>query len=462
MRICKKSNRDSGFSIVEIALVLIIFGFVTSLALTALGRYTEHARIARTQNALENSTNIINDFKGNTGFYPCPARLDLAPGEQGYGFEITDATENPGITLTDYAREGRNNLNPLDPSDSGNEQYYFGTIPFNTILNDPSLSLLATDDLSFSGKDSLDGWGSKITYVVSRHLCDAAYAQANNILGNAEGVLDVVTEATCTSEQDGSIVPQSVLPGGCDGDDRRYAQFVLISHGETARGAYNEQGNRGENCFDVIEQVLPGDPNYGANPAGDAWFNGTPSERKNCNYDRPDIGGIRNGEFFIGVRSEGNDSSYYDDYIRFHYEDEFQIWGSATSLTQTLPDGVTTVEISRMKNVNQGNIGIGLNEPEEVLHVNGDMQAFDIEAESFCADINNGICMPSDTLTTTGIVCTDGEVMQSISENEPNCVDPFAGLDFTCALPNERLNTIRSNGSYRCCDQSTGVCNDYP
>lgn len=448
-------NKQSGFSIVEIALVLIIFGFVSSIVLLALRTYTEQARITKTRDAIENSSNIINSFNGENGVYPCPAPLNLAPNAPGYGVSMA------GAAIAANSRIGRNDIN----GDGINEQYVYGAVPFNTIINDPVLSLSTTDDLSFSGKDSLDGWGNKIVYIVSRHLCDPAYAAATGITGNPEGVLDVVTEATCTSvnpaDAPGTLVPQSVLPGDCNADNRRYAQFVVISHGETGRGAFNENGQRGENCFDVLQQLPAGDPGLGPQGVGD-WFNNFASDRKNCKYDRPDVAGVRNGEFFYGLRSEGDDRTYYDDYIKFFYEDNYQIFGSATNLTQILPNG-TTVDIPRMQNVNTGEIGIGLQDPQEVLHINGDLQAFDIEADEFCADIDNGVCMPVDVLTTTGIVCPNGEAMQSIELNSVNCTDPFAGLNFTCPLPNERLRLVSSDGTFECCDPTVlpVVCNSY-
>jgi len=442
-------GKQNGFSLVELALVLIIFGFTTSLVLLALGSYTKQARITKTTEAINKSSAVLVSFKGNSGRLPCPAPLNLAPGAAGFGEEMT-------VFDNSNTRRGRNDID----LDGINDDYVFGAIPTETIKNDPTLRLLSTEDLNFATSDGLDGWSNKLVYVVSRHLCDTAHP----LYANPQGVLDVITEATCTSVIDGSDVPQSVLPGSCDGDDRRYAQFVIMSMGENARGAWTEGGIPVENCIDGTVTILnPGDPGFGGIAGNTDWFNGFPSDRKNCKYDQPDIGSARNGEFFFGLTSLADDRTYYDDFIKFYYEDNFQVFSSASSLAATAPDG-TTFEISRMQNVNTGDIGIGLQNPEEILHINGDLQAFDIEADQFCTDTGSATpCMPPETLTTPGISCAPGEAITSIELNNVNCADPYAGLDFTCPLTNERLNWIYSDGSFTCCDVSVSpiVCTDY-
>lgn len=443
-------KKENGFSLVEIALVLLIFGFVSSFVLVALRTYTERVQVTRTQDAVSNSRTILRTFESENGRFPCPAPLNVGPGNPAYGVEMA------GAALAANARQGRNDLD----GDGVNDDYVFGAVPHVTIMNDPTLSLFSTEDLNFAAKDGIDGYGNKVLYVVSRHLCEAG----NPLAGNPEGVLDVVTEATCPSLNPlrlGVQVPQSILPGTCEGPDRRYAQFVILSHGENGRGAYTEGGALVENCVDIALALPPLDPGLGALGGGD-WFNDFASERKNCKYDRLNAPGRRNGEFFTGLYSEGTVDGFYDDYIKFSYSDEFQIFSSAAPLPAIATDG-TPYEISRMQNVNEGEIGIGLQDPEEVLHINGDMQAFDIEAEEYCADIDTNKCMPIEVLTNVGIACAGGEAIDSIELNNVSCSDPFAGLTFTCPLPNERLRTVRSDGTFVCCDPLTtpSTCTSY-
>lgn len=462
------TNKQSGFSLVELALVMIIFGFTTSLVLLSLRTYTEQARVDRTTGAIDRSTAILSNFDGFNGRLPCPAPLNVGPGMAGFGIELA------GAALDANTRQGRNDLD----GDGINEDYVFGAVPVTTIENDATMSLLSTDDKNFGTKDGLDGWNNKLIYVVSRHLCDPGYTPSGSAagaeFGNPQGVLDIVTEATCVSanpadpaDPPGTIYPQSILPGTCGEADRRYAQFVVMSMGENGRGGWTENGTALENCIDALAvELTPADPGFGGIAGNTDWYSGFASERKNCKYSRADGAGRRNGEFFYGLASEGNDNTYYDDFIKFFYEDNFQIFSSASSLSATDSFG-NPYEISRMQNVNTGEIGIGLQDPAEALHLDGDLQAFDIEAEEFCADIDTGLCMPVETLTTGGMECPrlgqPGSAIQAIELNNTVCADPFAGLSFACPLPNERLRTVRSDGTFECCDNTVSpiVCTNY-
>ena len=69
-------NKDHGFTVVELAVVLIIFGFAASTMMLALKTYTEQQRVQRTNDAISLSMNAISTFVvANQGRFPCPASL---------------------------------------------------------------------------------------------------------------------------------------------------------------------------------------------------------------------------------------------------------------------------------------------------------------------------------------------------------------------------------------------------
>ena len=451
-------HSEKGLSLIEIAVVLIIFGFISSTMIFVLNLYAEETRVRNTLEALEDSETVLNRFEALTGSLPCPARLDLGPGDVGYGLSLAETEADPVLgtnaffQVDTYSRRARTNLD----TDPVNEDFVYGAIPINSINNNIIMQAAGTGD--FTPKDSVDGWGNKLLYAVSRHLCDPNYLGSDgsgSVQASTEGVLDIVTEATCVSQNParlGDNVPQSVLPGGCEDIDRKFAQFVILSHGPNGRGAFTREGNRISTCTGIVIELPPGDPNRGLLNDGD-WFNSNASERKNCRYDRDDtVGTPRLGEFFTGLRNEDDDEEY-DDYLRFAYKDEFQIF----EITDSLPDDNGTpgdptddFDIPRMKNVNAGDIGIGVQIPDELLHIDGDLQAFDIHANEYCADIDTDLCMPVEVLTTTGIRCpSGGEAIRSIENNMVNCVDPFAGQAFNCP-PGQRLQRVRSDGTFTC------------
>ena len=70
-----KNNVQSGFTLVEMAIVLVIFGLVLAALLLPLRAQREQAAQAQTVNALDNAKQALLGFALASGRLPCPASL---------------------------------------------------------------------------------------------------------------------------------------------------------------------------------------------------------------------------------------------------------------------------------------------------------------------------------------------------------------------------------------------------
>ena len=475
----KCRDKQAGFTLPELAIVLVLFGFAASTVLLALNTYTTQQRIERTKTATDVSRNAINAWAKANGRYPCPARITADEGDADYGYDITWGL-TPEISVldpSDLTPGGERDqilalLNAM-PQDNGqidldgdgpNESFIVGAIPYKTLLNANDtggvLSLdVAFKELEFGTQHISDGWNNKLTYAISRHLCDPT--PDNNLRSDPRGVIDVVIDRTCTTAG-GDEVNVSLLPGegDCKQDNKRYAQFIIIAHGENSRGAHNSStGNEVINCLPGAAVVPPPpgglDENLG-------FHNGYASDKMNCDYDGIDNPNEGNeGIFFSGLRSE-DDDRYFDDTIKFFFEDSTTLWeqGSGIYMDNGTPDDTSDdYLVSQINNTNLGNIGVGTDNPQEQMQVDGDVQAFDIYAEGFCDERSSGeVCMNAATLAGNEpeMQCPTGTVVRRIQNNTVECENPFEGASFACGTNSSGvqlyLQAVYSDGRTTCCD----------
>ncbi|NVD74881.1 type II secretion system protein [Duganella sp. BJB488] len=68
-----KKHRQSGFTLVEIAIVLVIVGLMIGGLLTPLSMQLEQRKIAETQKSMEDAREALIGFAIRNGYLPCPA-----------------------------------------------------------------------------------------------------------------------------------------------------------------------------------------------------------------------------------------------------------------------------------------------------------------------------------------------------------------------------------------------------
>lgn len=202
-RILKKYRDNKGFTLIEVALIILIGGILLASLSTGLLVYIKQAKINETREKMKQVTSAIAQFQAVNGYFPCPASRTIKADITGFGLEVGSGTPND-------CRTGAFAGTALAVGGTG-DNIRIGTVPVRS-LNLP-------DDYMF------DSWGNRLTYAVSaERTMSASYATHT-------GTIAVV-------DSTGGTV---ITPAG-RGD------YIVISHGQNGRGASNYEGSVAVAC----------------------------------------------------------------------------------------------------------------------------------------------------------------------------------------------------------------------
>jgi prepilin-type N-terminal cleavage/methylation domain-containing protein len=212
------SHSYRGFTIIEIAVVLVIITILLGILLPSIGARIDAARVAATKTKIENIKSSILAFIAKNGRLPCPAIEGLAPPppagpDNGYGREATPkgACTGTAALTTGVVR---------------------GVVPWR--------------DLSLSDDDALDGHFRRFTYAVVTSETNLTVARLPGIVG------------TIALHSGTPVAPGNQL------NINNLAVFVVVSYGSNGFGAYSSEG---------IRQALPvGDDELANTDTGDIAF----------------------------------------------------------------------------------------------------------------------------------------------------------------------------------------------
>ena len=260
-----ESRRKSrGFSLVEIAIVLAILGFVLTIGLQATGAYLSHERRKVSLARVAGLDVALANYVAVQGRLPCPADGSLATGVALAGVEARTALTGvctamdtgvvPWVTL---------GLTEAEALDGWNTRISYRTIT--------AVALPAA--LGFTSNRSLDATGCDpgatvernppppaVQPPVPREICVAGCTLANlAIVANCTSPLNFVTGRGLNVRD---AVAGNLLMDPAAGTG---AAYVLISHGENRGGGYDRSGTLqvGTPPNDVLEapnannQALP-------------------------------------------------------------------------------------------------------------------------------------------------------------------------------------------------------------
>jgi prepilin-type N-terminal cleavage/methylation domain-containing protein len=188
------SNRSNGFTLVELAIVLVIIAFLTGGLLMGITAQRASAENSDAQRQLDNIREALLGFAMANGRLPCPANLTTAT-TAGAGSEELACS-------------------PLDCSTSDRVcSLEYGSIPWSTL-----------------GLPETDPWNSRFTYFVGKEFSNPLTQAEKNKGVRARFKLD--TEGRADIE---------------DGAGNRIAikvPAVIVSHGSRNFGAYQSSGNQ--------------------------------------------------------------------------------------------------------------------------------------------------------------------------------------------------------------------------
>ena len=386
--------KERGFTLVEIAIVLLVSSFIFLMVMKAYWLYAQNRAQDRTEISMDRIEAGLMNFYRIHSRYPCPARLDLPATDPQYGLEpanCTDPTFDPAASL--------GLSNPVTGArdtdgDAINENILIGAVPFRTIepcIDNPAGP--ACYKLPLEEAYTYDGWNHKVVYVVSQTLTNAGTFDANR------GVISVEDEHR----------QSVVLPPGS-------ALYALISHGPNGRGAFSENGGLPiqDDCVGYIDKITSLYTMFP--PTASGW-----DEKQNCDH---------NNEIILSGLVNNTDNNYYDDIVRFISGEKEDPWRTLS----------VAGDVREMRNNNKGFVGVGdfdpMNKPQAAFHVQGDLQAAEVFSDDLC--------------DTSGTTCFKADFLGG-----PQTKDMGPGYQNTCAF-NQQAITNLENNQVRCDDVYKG------
>lgn len=185
-------SKEKGFTLIELAIVILIGGVLLSFMGSALLAYMKKSQISETQFRMEKIKEAMAQYLSVNGRYPCAASRVLGPENTNFGREVT-TTCNTGT---------------FSPATSRNSGVRIGAVP--------------TRSLNLSDEFIADAWGHKFTYAITENLATPGIDGAGQLFYQADGGRIEIVDGAGLS---------LVNPAG-------EAHYVIISHGRTGDGSY--------------------------------------------------------------------------------------------------------------------------------------------------------------------------------------------------------------------------------
>ncbi len=381
---------QAGFSLIEIAIVIMISGFIMIAAARFIKLYTINLQYEKTLDNIRISQSAINEFFGLEGRYPCPADPTLSPSDSNYGIErcrsvadLTNNTNNCNGTPNNLFCPAPGSIFSRDGDQNGQPDIIMiGIVPFRTLAD-------TVVDTPYRESHRLDGYSTYYSYAVTEHMSDRTKHDIINPANPNTGGIRV------EDENDISLT----VP-----DDS--AHYVIYSHGDNRKGGYSSSGTMINDC---LVSLVPGAP-MAPTPSGPS-VSGIDDEIENCDNN--------DAIFRKGIRSIADNDEYNDDILFFKATGNIPLWKNSLA------------NQNHIYNTNLGNVGVGTISPTHKLHVVGDLSSqSNTMANGYCDGIGNDCLFPSaiagsgSALTESGATqtkCPPNEVAYAIHENKIVC-----------------------------------------
>lgn len=403
-------KNQRGFTLLELAISLLIIGVLGASALSAYKIHTIKQKHEITEDRLARLNDEIKQFRMNRKRYPCPASYTAGRSSNQYGVE-TRCDLSLGMVVGDCA----NGVCIEESTRDATIEVRRGTIPFRA-MNLPESA-------------TYDGYGRRFSYAVTEELAIAGGVD------DSRGGIDIV-------DNQNPSVSYLDTPGT--------ATFLIFSHGENGVGGYTPGGVMFSPCNGVA-----------APDTGDV---------ENCNTGDDDVATYR---LMPKARVEGDSTGdgrgdYYDDSFAYGRFDMAPLWERSTDLAST-PDSIhttnsTSVGFSTVDPNTQVNDDVS-------AYVEGNIRVSPGDANSdgdVIDDEDQGALLTSEVCELDGSACFDTEKLagdtpemqcpkvgdptkiyvQGIALGEVICTDQA-----NVACPSgTTLQGINSDGSPNCTD----------
>lgn len=207
------NEKKSGFTLIELALVLAILSLVVAGVAQVAGQTIRHKKADEIKTKMGAIEMALYDFRQRNGRLPCPADGTLAVSNQNFGQETIPAgTSGASTTACINGSTYTSGHTPSNPSQSAD--FYDGTSTVAGIV--PVRALGLSDD------DAFDPWGGAFFYAVDQRATTASAFTSYQVTDTTIGSITV-------NDDGGNTVVNDVVA-------------LLISYGPNGHGAYQYGG----------------------------------------------------------------------------------------------------------------------------------------------------------------------------------------------------------------------------
>jgi hypothetical protein len=261
-------NSESGFSLIEVAIGLLVLSLLMTPILYAYNIQLEIKRKAVTEGSVDMVRAAVLKFYEREGFYPNPATPNIGIGTANFGAPAVMPVGGwPACTATSTVVCRAANSGTFGVSGTGT--------PPTPATDGVIIGSVPVAALGLPHKMMLDGYGNRLTYAVSQNLTiELSFL-------DSRGALKIRDNAAATTQ----------------------AHFIVISHGKTGMGAFTLGGGRGLACNTSTAPV--------------------PIDHENCDNDdvfsSNYIGGSTRLQEAVGT-------TFFDDSVKFINTTAYGIW----------------------------------------------------------------------------------------------------------------------------------------
>lgn len=195
-----RHSAQSGFSVIEIAVVLIIFGGIAAMSITLGHQWLKQERYTATRLNIETIEEALDSYRKRNRRLPCPGDITISRGDTDFGVEADNDGACTGGALQAAVTTSANIV--------------YGSIPVET--------------LNLSRGLMYDSWGRAFVYYVDIRLT------AEDSLDNREaGYYDMDAAVGDITIEDATGANRTTT-----------AVYAIVSHGENGHGGYKYDGTR--------------------------------------------------------------------------------------------------------------------------------------------------------------------------------------------------------------------------
>lgn len=374
--IAAKKRFSRGYTLVELAIVMVVIGVVMAGFALAYKTYAKNQEVQTTGANNSAVEKAIGRFLAEQGRYPCPAAIDLSPDNPRYGME-TNCDEFRGYDATGaesapvsvgYFGGGIWVEDSVRPPPAAPGTVVRGMIPFQA-LNIPE-------------HQAYDGFGSRLQYAITTNLT------VSETYDPEQGGIEIV------DANDASMVTPPAS-----------AHFVIFSTGEDKMGGYSRFGK---------EQV----------PCGSGL------DAENCNTEDDNKAVYRAAQY-----AAANGGSHFDDRIVYSSSTETPLWRPADASGYDIRDVnkdkiVIGTNAASMPDSSVNVDVMGTARAAEAGGASTDSSQGNLIADEFCESDGTG-CFQAKVIAdevpamdcSTGAQNEKGAYMSGIKNNEARCTD---------------------------------------